>query len=125
MRWLFEWLYCPYALLWMVVVGARLWFGYAANHTFPVQLGTWMFTHQLTSSLLADAFIFLALAMVLTRTGSLALRSRRAARHPVRRARRRWTRPTRPRPWATLTASWQTCPRPAPARSTAPRLARR
>jgi hypothetical protein len=72
--WSYAWI--PYALLWVAVVGARLWFGYAANHTFPVQLGTWMFTHQLTTSALIDAFIFLALAMVLTRTGSLALRSR-------------------------------------------------
>jgi hypothetical protein len=46
------------------------------NHTFPVQIGTWMFTQQLTISALIDAFIFLALAMVLTRTGSLALRSK-------------------------------------------------
>jgi hypothetical protein len=66
----------PYALLWVGVVGARLWFDYAANHTFPVQLGTWMLTHQLTKSALIDAFIFLALAMLLTRTGSLAVRSR-------------------------------------------------
>ena len=70
----FAWL--PYALLWVAVVGTRLWFGYAANHTFPVQLGTWMLAHRLTSSALVDAFIFLALAMVLTRTGSLAVRSR-------------------------------------------------
>jgi hypothetical protein len=60
----------------MAVVGARLWFNYAANHIFPVQLGTWMLTHQLTKSALIDAFIFLALAMLLTRTGSLAVRSR-------------------------------------------------
>jgi hypothetical protein len=73
-HWSYAWI--PYALLWVAVVGARLWFGYAANHTFPVQLGTWMFTHQLTTGALIDSFIFLALAMVLTRTGSLALQSR-------------------------------------------------
>ena len=39
-------------------------------------VGTWMLAHQLTSSALIDAFIFLALAMVLTRTGSLVVRSR-------------------------------------------------
>ena len=70
----YAWL--PYALLWVVVVGARLWFAYAAHHTFPVQLDTWMLAHRLTSSALVDAFIFLALAMVLTRTASLAVRSR-------------------------------------------------
>jgi len=72
----YSYAWIPYALLWVVVVGARLWFGYAANHTFPVQLGTWMLAHQLTTSALIDAFIFLALAMVLTRTGSLAVRAR-------------------------------------------------
>jgi hypothetical protein len=66
----------PYALLWVAVVGARLWFAYAANHDIRVPLGTWMFAHRLTSSALVDAFIFLALAMVLPRTGSLAVRSR-------------------------------------------------
>jgi len=66
----------PYALLWVAVVGARLWFAYASNHDIRVPLGTWMYAHRLTSSALVDAFIFLALAMVLTRTGSLAARSR-------------------------------------------------
>jgi hypothetical protein len=71
----YSYAWIPYALLWTAVVGARLWFGYAANHTFPVQLGTWMLAHKLTTSALIDAFIFLALAMLLTRTGSLAVRS--------------------------------------------------
>ena len=66
----------PYALLWVVVVGARLWFAYASNHDIRVPVGTWMFAHQLTTSAFTDAFVFLALAMVLTRTGSLAVRSR-------------------------------------------------
>jgi hypothetical protein len=66
----------PYALLWVAVVGARLWFAYAAHHDIRVPLGTWMLAHRLTNSALVDAFIFLALAMVLTRTGSLAIRSR-------------------------------------------------
>ena len=66
----------PYALLWVVVVGARLWFAYASNHDIRVPLGTWMLAHQLTTSALVDAFIFLALAMVLTRTASLAVSSR-------------------------------------------------
>jgi len=66
----------PYALLWVAVVGTRLWFAYASNHVFPVQLGTWMLAHRLTVDALIDSFIFLALAMVLTRTASLAVRSR-------------------------------------------------
>jgi hypothetical protein len=63
--------------VWVVVVAAaRLWFAYASNHGIRVPVGTWMFAHQLTSSALVDAFTFLALATVLTRTGSLAVRSR-------------------------------------------------
>ena len=72
----------PYALLWVAVVGARLWFAYASNHDIRVPLGTWMYARQLTTSALVDAFIFLALAMVLTRTGSLAVRSRAVRRGP-------------------------------------------
>jgi hypothetical protein len=75
----------PYALLWVVVVGARLWFAYASDHDIRAPLGAWMYAHQLTTSALIDAFIFLALAMVLTRTGSLAVRSRalRGTRAPA------------------------------------------
>lgn len=72
----YSYAWISYGLLWVVVVGARLWFGYASNHDIRVPLGTWMFAHQLPVSALVDAFIFLALAMVLTRTGSLAVRSR-------------------------------------------------
>jgi hypothetical protein len=57
-------------------VGARLWFAYASNHDIRVPLGTWMYAHQLTTSALIDALIFMALAMVLTRTASLAVRWR-------------------------------------------------
>ena len=72
----YSYAWIPYALLWVAVVGARLWFAYASNHDIRVLLGTWMLAHRLTSSALVDAFIFLSLAMVLTRTGSLAVRSR-------------------------------------------------
>jgi len=65
-----------YALLWVVVVGARLWFGYASNHSLRVPVGTWMFLHQVTSAVMIDSFIFMAIAMVLTRTASLFVRSR-------------------------------------------------
>jgi len=71
----YSYAWIPYALLWVVVVGTRLWFGYAANHNLRIPVGTWMYVHHLTTSALIDAFIFLALAMVLTRTGSLAVRS--------------------------------------------------
>jgi hypothetical protein len=60
----------------MVVVGARLWFGYAANHSLRIPVGTWMYLHHVTSAVIVDAFIFMAIAMVLTRTASLFARSR-------------------------------------------------
>ena len=31
----------PCALLWVAVVGTRLWFAYAANHDIRVPVGTW------------------------------------------------------------------------------------
>ena len=75
-RYSYAWI--PYALLWVAVVGSRLWFAYASSYQsyIRVPVGTWMFAHQLTTSAFTDAFVFLALAMVLTRTGSLAVRSR-------------------------------------------------
>jgi F0F1-type ATP synthase membrane subunit c/vacuolar-type H+-ATPase subunit K len=79
-RYSYAWI--PYALLWVAVVGARLWFAYASNHDIRVPVDTWAFAHQLTASAFIDAFVFLALAMVLTRTGSLAVRSR-ALRAPA------------------------------------------
>jgi hypothetical protein len=72
----YSYAWIPYALLWVAVVGARLWFAYASSHSIRVPLGTWMLAHQLTSDALTDAFIFMALAMLLTRTASLAVRSR-------------------------------------------------
>ena len=53
----------PYALLWIAVVGARIYFAYGAQHVFSAQLGRWMITNQVTdhykklcSSLGADYF---------------------------------------------------------------------
>jgi hypothetical protein len=68
----------PYAALWVVVVGARLWFGYVISpgHEFSRQLGTWLFTERVTEDVLIDSLIFVAIAMLLTRTASLVVRSR-------------------------------------------------
>lgn len=66
----------PYAVLWVVVVGARLWFAYGSSHEFSRQLGSWLFTERVTGDVLVDSLVFLAIVMLLTRTASLLVRSR-------------------------------------------------
>jgi hypothetical protein len=67
----------PYALVWIVVVGARTAFSIGATHWFPAQLDQWCLAHQVTGSAITDGLIFMALTMVLVRTTSMATRSRR------------------------------------------------
>ncbi|MEV0403202.1 hypothetical protein [Actinoallomurus sp. NPDC050550] len=65
-----------YALTWIVVVGARLAFAYGTAHVFGRQLGKWMATHSVTGGALTDALIFMAVAMMLTRTALLQAKTR-------------------------------------------------
>ena len=64
-----------YALLWTVVVGARMLFSYGANHWFEDQLGGWLVVNSIPSAAITDGLIFMAVAMLLTRTLGLAIRS--------------------------------------------------
>jgi hypothetical protein len=65
----------PYALLWALVIGARAAFSYGAVHWFPTQLDQWSVAHQLTGDAITNGLIFMAVAMLLTRTVGLGIRA--------------------------------------------------
>lgn len=67
----------PYAIAWTLIVGARAAFSYGAINWFPAQLAQWGATHQVTGAAVTDGLIFMAIAMVLVRTVSLAVRATR------------------------------------------------
>jgi hypothetical protein len=74
----------PYAILWTILIGARAAFSYGAAHWFQAPLVSWAIANQVTQAAITDGLIFMAIAMVLVRTGGLAVRaSRLPARVPV------------------------------------------
>ncbi|WP_329562344.1 hypothetical protein [Kitasatospora sp. NBC_01266] len=65
----------PYALLWILVIGARAAFSYGAVHWFPRQLTDWCIAHQVTGAAITNGLILMAVTMLLVRTVGLGLRA--------------------------------------------------
>jgi hypothetical protein len=64
-----------YAALWTIVIGARAAFSYGSEHWFSHSLATWMMQHAVTAAAITDGLIFMAVAMLLTRTIAMAFRA--------------------------------------------------
>jgi hypothetical protein len=67
-----------YAAVWVAVTGARLFFDYGCHHLFAAQLVHFGITYQITVAALTDSLIFFSVAMLLSRTASLAIKASRA-----------------------------------------------
>ena len=76
-----SWAGWPYAAVWIIVVAARMYLTYGANHVFSQQLGLWLLTNKITVGALTDSFIFVSIAMLLGRTAILAAKARVATAH--------------------------------------------
>jgi len=72
-----------YAAFWAVIFAARLVFIYGTYHWFSGPLGQFLATHQLSAAGLANALIFMAIAMALARSALLGVRARAAIRRAV------------------------------------------
>ena len=72
-----------YAILWIVVIGARAAFSYGAGHWFTADLVAWAVAHQVSATAITDGLIFMALAMVIVRTFGLGVRASRLPATPA------------------------------------------
>lgn len=64
-----------YAALWVVLSAARVVFAYGSEHWFPAGIVKFSIDYRLTGEdVYANAFVFMALAMVLTRSAVLLTR---------------------------------------------------
>lgn len=69
-----------YALFWIAIVGARLWFSWAADHGLGPSVGTFLAHHSLSLVGLTNALVFFSLAMAVARGVALGFEGRRARR---------------------------------------------
>ena len=67
----------PYAIFWIVVVGARAAFSYGAAHWFTAQIVSWAVANRVTEAAITDGLIFMAVVMILVRTIGLGARASR------------------------------------------------
>jgi len=73
----------PYAILWIVIIGARAAFSYGAAHWFTADLVAWAFAYQVSATAIVDGLIFMALAMLIVRTLGLSVRASRLPATPA------------------------------------------
>jgi hypothetical protein len=64
-----------YAALWVVVFGGRLAFAWAATHIWQHQVAQFSIAHALTGTAWTDAFVLMAVSMVLARTLGVGART--------------------------------------------------
>ena len=73
----------PYAILWIVVIGARTAFSYGAAHWFTSDLVAWAVVHQVSAAAITDGLIFMAVVMLIVRTLGLGVRASRLPTAPA------------------------------------------
>ena len=69
-----------YAAVWTVVSGGRAAFSWGSYHWFTSSLATWMNDHHVSSDAITDTLILMAVAMVITRTLTMAIRAAHSPR---------------------------------------------
>jgi hypothetical protein len=67
----------PYAIFWIVIIGARAAFSYGASHWFTAQIVSWAIASKVSAAAITDGLIFMAVVMVLARTVGLGARAAR------------------------------------------------
>jgi hypothetical protein len=72
-----------YALLWVIIIGARAAFSYGASHWFSDELARWLIQSAVSGNAITDGLIFMAVAMLLTRTAGIAIRARALPPQPA------------------------------------------